>query len=297
MERSDFAMTSLLCVGLGYSAQVFAGHVATAGWKVAGTSTSVDGADRIAALGYDAIVFDSSAPSTPLRAALTSATHLLISAPPDANGDPLLRHHGDGLMRAPALKWIGYFSTIGVYGDHGGAWIDETTPATPTSVRSRWRLDAETAWLDLGRKKGIRTEVFRLPGIYGPGRGPLESVRNGSARAIVKPGQVFNRIHVEDIANVLAAAIARPTGHAIYNVSDDEPAPSQDVLAYAAEQLGLPAPPMFEFDSADLSPMARSFYAECKRVSNQRIKSALGVTLLFPTYRDGMKKDAALVRA
>lgn len=290
-------MTSLLCIGLGYSAQVFAAHVARAGWTVAGTSTSAEGADRIKALGYDGIVFDGSAPSEPLRAALASATHLLISTPPDADGDPLLRHHADDLKRTSALKWIGYFSTIGVYGDHGGAWIDETTPATPTNVRSRWRLDAENAWLDLGRAKGTRTEVFRLPGIYGPGRGPLVSVRNGSARAIVKPGQVFNRIHVEDIANVLAAAIARPTGHAIFNVSDDEPAPSHEVIAYAAEQLGLPAPPSIDFDSADLSPMARSFYAECKRVSNQRVKTALGVTLLFPTYRDGMKRDAALVRA
>jgi hypothetical protein len=290
-------MTSLLFIGLGYSAQVFAGHVATAGWKVAGTSTSEDGAARIAALGYDAIVFNGSAPSAPLSTALESATHLLISAPPDSDGDPLLRHHAGDLMGARTLKWIGYFSTIGVYGDHGGTWIDETTPATPTSIRSRWRLDAENAWLDLGRNKGIRTEVFRLPGIYGPGRGPLESVRNGSARAIVKPGQVFNRIHVEDIANVLAAAIARPTGHAIFNVTDDEPAPSHEVLAYAAAQLGLPAPPLVDFGSADLTPMARSFYAECKRVSNQRIKTALGVTLLFPTYRDGMKRDAALLRA
>ncbi len=289
-------MTSLLCIGLGYSAQVFAARVAAEGWTVAGTSTSADGAARIAALGYEAIVFDGTAPSDPLRAAIATATHLLISAPPDANGDPLQRHHGDDLANATRLAWIGYFSTIGVYGDHGGAWIDETTPAHPTNVRSRWRLDAENDWLAFGRRSQIRTEVFRLPGIYGPGRGPLESVRKGAARAIVKPGQVFNRIHVEDIANVLAAAIAHPTEHTVYNVIDDEPAPSHEVLAYAAAQLGLPAPPMIEFDSADLTPMARSFYSECKRASNARIKSALGVTLLFPTYRDGMKRDAALVR-
>jgi nucleoside-diphosphate-sugar epimerase len=288
-------MTSLLCIGLGYSAQVFAARVAADGWTVAGTSRSMEGADRIAALGYNAIVFDGSAPSEPLRAALAAATHLLISAPPDANGDSLLRHHARDLEHATRLTWIGYFSTIGVYGDHGGAWIDETTPAHPTNVRSRWRLDAENAWLDLGRRASIRTEVFRLPGIYGPGRGPLESVRNGTARAIVKPGQVFNRVHVEDIANVLAAAIARPTDHAIYNVTDDEPAPSHEVLVYAAAQLGLPAPPPIDFDSADLTPMARSFYSECKRTSNARIKSALGVTLLFPSYRDGMKRDAALL--
>lgn len=290
-------MTSLLCIGLGYSAQVFAARVAAEGWRVAGTSTTADGAARIAALGYDAIVFDGSTPSDALRAALASATHILISAPPDADGDPLLRHHANDLADASALAWIGYFSTIGVYGDHGGAWIDETTPAYPTNIRSRWRLDAEKSWLDLARRTGVRAEVFRLPGIYGPGRGPLEAVRKGTARAIVKPGQVFNRIHVDDIANVLAAAIARPTEHSIYNVSDDEPAPSQDVIAYAAAQLGLPAPPSIPFDSADLTPMARSFYSECKRISNARIKSALGVTLLFPTYRDGMKRDAALLRA
>jgi nucleoside-diphosphate-sugar epimerase len=289
-------MTSLLCIGLGYSAQVFAARVAAEGWKVAGTSTSPDGAARIAALGYDGIEFDGRAPSEPLRAALASATHLLVSAPPDADGDPLLRHHASDLANAKHLCWIGYFSTIGVYGDHGGAWIDETTPALPTSIRSRWRLDAENAWLDLGGRTRTRTEIFRLPGIYGPGRGPLEAVRRGTARAIVKPGQVFNRVHVEDIANVLAAAIERPTEHTVYNVTDDEPAPSHEVLAYAAAQLGLPAPPIVDFDSAELTPMARSFYSECKRTSNARIKSALGVTLLFPTYRDGMKREAALVR-
>ena len=289
-------MTSLLCIGLGYSAQVLAARVAADGWRIVGTSTTADGANRIATLGHEGIVFDGNAPSEPLRAALTSATHILISAPPDANGDPLLRHHAADLARATHLKWIGYFSTIGVYGDHGGAWIDETTPAHPTNVRSRWRLDAENAWLDLGQRTHIRTEVFRLPGIYGPGRGPLESVRKGTARAIVKPGQVFNRVHVEDIANVIAAAIARPTEHTVYNVTDDEPAPAHEVLVYAAGQLGLPAPPLIDFDSADLTPMARSFYSECKRTSNARIKSALGVTLLFPTYRDGMKRDAALSR-
>jgi hypothetical protein len=290
-------MTALLCIGLGYSAQIFAARAAVEGWQVAGTSTTADGAARIAALGYGAIVFDGSAPSEALRAAIATATHILISAPPNADGDPLLCHHAGDLANGKHLAWIGYFSTIGVYGDHGGVWIDETTPAHPTNIRSRWRLDAENAWLDHAQRTGVRTEVFRLPGIYGPGRGPLEAVRKGTARAIVKPGQVFNRIHVEDIANVLAAAIARPTEHTIYNVSDDEPAPSQDVIAYAAAQLALPAPPLIDIDSADLTPMARSFYSECKRISNARIKSALGVTLLFPTYRDGMKRDAALLRA
>jgi nucleoside-diphosphate-sugar epimerase len=162
------------------------------------------------------------------------------------------------------------------------------------SNRSLQRLAAEQAWFDVAKRTGIRTEIFRLAGIYGPGRGPLETVRKGTARAIIKPGQVFNRIHVEDIANVLAAAIARPTGHTLYNVTDDEPAPPQDVLAHAALLLGLPAPPSVDFATADLTPMARSFYSECKRVSNARIKNVLGVTLTYPTYRDGLARDAAL---
>ena len=288
-------MSTLLCIGLGYTATVFAARVASRGWRIIGPAKTPDGAARISAVGYDAIVFDGTAPSEALRTAFASATHLLVSAPPDASGDPLLRHHAGDLPRT--LAWIGYLSTVGVYGDHGGAWVDETTAPKPTSNRSRWRLDAEQSWLDLAARTGIRTEIFRLAGIYGPGRGPLESVRKGTARAIVKPGQVFNRIHVEDIANVLAAAIARPAGHTIYNVTDDEPAPPQDVLAHAARLLGLPAPPSVDFATADLTPMARSFYSECKRVSNARMKQALGVTLAFPTYRDGLAHDATLLGA
>ncbi len=288
-------MSTLLCIGLGYSATVLAARVAAEGWRIIGTAKSPDGAARISALGYEALVFDGTAPSDALRPALASATHLLVSAPPDASGDPLLRHHAGDLPRT--IAWVGYLSTVGVYGDHGGAWVDETTVPKPVSNRSRWRLDAEQAWFDLAARTGIQTEIFRLAGIYGPGRGPLESARKGTARAIVKPGQVFNRIHVEDIANVLAAAIARPAGHTIYNVTDDEPAPPQDVLAQAARLLGLPAPPSVDFATADLTPMARSFYSECKRVSNARMKQALGVTLAFPTYRDGLAHDAALLGA
>lgn len=286
-------MSTLLCIGLGYTARVFAARVAAQGWRVIGTAQTPSGAAAIAALGYEAIAFDGAAASDELRTALASATHLLVSAPPDASGDPFLRHHAGDFPSA--LSWVGYLSTVGVYGDHGGAWVDETTEPKPTSNRSRWRLAAERSWLDLAQHTGLRVEIFRLAGIYGPGRGPLEAVRKGTARAIVKPGQIFNRIHVEDIANVLAAAIARPSGHAIYNVSDDEPAPPQDVLAYAATLLGLPPPPTVEFATADLTPMARSFYSECKRVSNARVKDALGIALAYPTYRDGFARDAALI--
>ena len=287
-------MSALVCIGLGYTAQVFAARVASQGWRVIGTAKTADGAARIASLGYEALPFDGAVPSDALRTALASATHVLVSAPPDAAGDPLLRHHAGDLP--PSLFWIGYLSTVGVYGDHGGAWIDEATQPKPASTRSIWRLAAEQAWLDLAARTGIRTEIFRLAGIYGPGRGPLESVRNGTARAIIKPGQVFNRIHVEDIANVLAASIARPPSHAIFNVTDDEPAPPQDVLFHAAALLELPPPPTVDFATADLTPMARSFYSECKRVSNTRVKQALGVSLSFPTYRDGLAHDAAFLR-
>lgn len=287
-------MSTLVCIGLGYTAQVFAARLAAQGWRIIGTAKTTDGAARVASLGYDAILFDGAAPSEALRRALATATHVLVSAPPDATGDPLLRHHADTLPRS--LSWIGYLSTVGVYGDHGGAWVDETTAPKPTSMRSIWRLAAEQAWLDLAARTGIRVEVFRLAGIYGPGRGPLASVRNGTARAIIKPDQVFNRIHVEDIAKVLAAAIARPAMHSIYNVADDEPSPPQDVLCYAATLLELPPPPTVEFATADLTPMARSFYSECKRVSNARMKQALGVALSFSTYRDGLAHDAAFLR-
>ena len=293
MDSGARLMSTLLCIGLGYTARVFAARVAAQGWRVIGTAQTPGGAAAIAALGYEAIAFDGTAASDELRTALASATHLLVSAPPDASGDPLLRHHAGDLPSA--RSWVGYLSTVGVYGDHGGAWVDETTTPKPTSNRSRWRLAAERSWLDLAQSKGLRVEIFRLAGIYGPGRGPLEAVRKGTARAIVKPGQIFNRIHVEDIANVLAAAIARPSGHAIYNVSDDEPATPQDVLAYAATLLGLPPPPTVEFATADLTPMARSFYSECKRVSNARVKDALGIALAYPTYRDGFARDAALI--
>jgi len=288
-------MSTLVCIGLGYTAQVFASRVATQGWRVVGTAKTAEGAARIETLGYEAIPFDGTAPRDALRKVLDTATHVLISAPPDAAGDPFLRHHAGDLPIT--LSWIGYLSTVGVYGDHSGAWVDETTTPRPTSSRSIWRLAAEQAWLDFAARTGIRIEIFRLAGIYGPGRGPLESVRNGTARAIVKPGQVFNRIHVEDIANVLAATIAQPAIHSIYNVTDDEPAPPQDVLRYAASLLELPPPPTVDFATADLTPMARSFYSECKRVSNARMKQALGVSLSFPTYRDGLAHDAAFLRS
>jgi len=282
-------MNALFCFGLGYSACALARRLTREGWAVRGTSTTAEGVSRIAAAGYEALQFDGAAPGAGVAGALLASTHVLVSVPPDAAGDPVLRHHRSDLSRARSANWIGYLSTIGVYGDTGGAWVDEDTPARPSSERSQRRLEAEEAWLDLGQRTQKRVQIFRLGGIYGPGRSAFDSLRGGTARRIVKPGQVFNRVHVEDIASVLAAAIGGRGRHAVYNVTDDDPSPPQDVVARAAELLGEPPPPEVPFETAELSAMARTFYAENRRVRNERIKDDLGVRLSFPSYREGLQ--------
>jgi len=222
-------------------------------------------------------------PGTDLDGALKAASHLLISAAPSPDaGDPLLASMD---LSAYRFDWVGYLSTTGVYGNHDGAWVDEATPLTPSTRRGRLRVAAESAW----QATGLPLHIFRLAGIYGPGRGPFSKVRNGTARRIIKAGQMFSRIHADDIAQVVAASIAQPRPGAVYNLCDDDPAPPQDVLAYAAELLGLPLPPEVDFDSADMTPMARSFYAENKRVRNDLIKSELGVRLKYPSYKEGLQ--------
>ena len=287
-------MSHLLCLGLGYSAEALARRVAGAGWRISGTAASPESVARISGLGYAGWLLDDTMTSAPISAALADATHVLVSTPPGDHGDPVLRWHADALRTAPNLQWIGYLSTVGVYGDHAGGWVDEETPPAPLGARSRRRVAAENAWLALGAETRRRVEIFRLAGIYGPGRSVIDSLKRGTARRIVKPGQVFNRIHVEDIATVLQAAIGGTGPHRIYNATDDEPAASEDVLLYAAELMGIEPPPTLPFDLADLTPMARSFYAECKRVSNHRIKTDLGVALAYPTFREGLN---AIVRA
>ena len=233
--------------------------------------------------------FKGDAASGEVRGLLAGTTHALISIPPDLEGDMVLRHFREDLAALPDLAWVGYLSTVGVYGDWQGQWVDETSPTRPISERSLRRVQAERAWLDFGKAAGKRVEVFRLAGIYGPGRSVIDTLRAGTARRIVKPGQVFNRIHVDDVARVLAAAIDKDAGHSIYNVSDDEPAPPQDVVAYAAELLGLPVPPEIAYETAGLAGLAASFWAESKRVGNARIKADLGVELMYPTYREGLR--------
>jgi nucleoside-diphosphate-sugar epimerase len=280
-------MKRLFCFGLGYSAARIARLLAAEGWSIAGTARAPEGAATIAAQGYEAFVFDGSAPNAEVAAALATATHVLVSVPP-GDDDPVLRHHAHDLRNAASLSWIGYLSTIGVYGDSQGAWIDETTPTDATSARGRQRIVAEAAWLDLGASLGVPTHVFRLAGIYGPGRSAIDRLRDGTAHRIVKPGQVFNRIHVDDIAQTVRATIDSTATSRIYNVTDDEPAPPQDVVVYAAELIGVTPPPEIPFEQAVLSPMARSFYADNKRVSNARLRQELGITLKFPTYREGL---------
>lgn len=286
-------MSHLLAVGLGFSAKAVASRLKPQGWQVTGTARGEAGRAAIVAEGYAAALFSGEEPSTTLIAALGGTTHLLLSAPPGADGDPLLVHHRADLVAAPHLRWIGYLSTIGVYGDHDGAWVDESTPPKPVSPRSRWRLDAERAWAAFADARTLPLGVFRLAGIYGPGRNALKRLEAGVERRIDKPGQVFNRIHVEDIAAAVDAAIARNTA-GTFNVTDDEPAPPQDVIGFAAELLGVAPPPLVAWREAELSPMARSFYAESKRVRNARMKDVLGLTLRYPTYREGLR---ALIQA
>jgi nucleoside-diphosphate-sugar epimerase len=277
----------LFCFGFGYSAEALARRVSARLASLAGTRMSLAGAGP--PLGARLVPFQGDGPTSEVERLLAGATHVLVSIPPDLEGDVVLRHFRDVLVVLPNLAWIGYLSTVGVYGDCGGQWVDETSPARPTSERSLRRVLAETAWLAFGAESGRRVEIFRLSGIYGPGRSVIDNLRAGTARRIVKPGQIFNRIHVEDIATTLAAAIDSPAGHNVYNVSDDEPAPPEDVVALGAELLGLPMPPEIPFAQADLKGMAASFWSEAKRVSNARIKSALGVTLAYPTYREGLR--------
>jgi nucleoside-diphosphate-sugar epimerase len=275
----------LFCFGLGYTATALARALIGQGWRVTGTCRGASHAEAAKRLGLEIVIFDRDHPIADLDRRLADATHLLSSVPPDDQGDPVLGVHGTALTRAaPQLHWIGYLSTTGVYGDRQGEWVDESSALTPTGERGRRRLAAETAWLALP----VPAHLFRLAGIYGPGRSALDTVRSGKARRIVKPGQVFSRIHVEDIAQVLLASIARPNPGAAYNVCDDDAADPAEVVAYACKLLKLAPPPEVPFAEAELSPMARSFYNDNKRVRNDRIKRELGVVLKYPDYRAGL---------
>lgn len=279
---------TVLCFGLGYSARALGRRLLAEGVAVSGTARAAEGLFALARDGYGAMRFTGTAPGPLVPHALSTATHLVISAPPGSAGDPVLTHHAADIRSAPRLQWIGYLSTIGVYGDRDGAWVDEDTPPAPSSERSRQRLAAEQAWQALGRDRGIAVAVFRIAGIYGPGRSQLESVRDGTARRIVKPGQVFNRVHVEDIAAIVHAAMAKPRMDAVYNCADNAPAPAHEVITFAAQLLGVTPPPEVLYDSAAFTPMGRSFYEENKRVSSAKTLAELGVSLAYLDYRAGL---------
>jgi dTDP-4-dehydrorhamnose reductase len=293
-QRSARALMSvLICFGFGYCAEHF---VAEFGDKFERIVATVRGAERAEVLNayragpLEAVAFDGGHASPELRDAIAQARYALVSIPPGEDGDPVLGVFGDDLAAAKNLRSIVYLSTVGVYGDHAGGWVDEQTPATPVSARGRRRLAAEGAWQELGARRGIAVAVLRLAGIYGPGQNALTQIARGKARRIVKPGQVFTRIHVGDIAQAIEAAFTR-SASGVFNVADDEPAAPADPIVFAAQLLGRVPPPEERFDdaAASMSPMALSFWQECRRVKNDKLKRALGVTLHFPTYREGLK--------
>lgn len=273
---------TLLSLGHGFSARELGRQLVPQGWRVIGTTRKPEKFAAFRAERIDPLLWPCD-----MNQALEGVTHLLTSISPDENGDPVLREHRDTIIAAmPNLKWVGYLSTTGVYGDHDGGWVDEDSPTEPATIRGQRRVLAEREWRDI---PGLPIHIFRLAGIYGPGRGPFAKLRSGTAQRIIKKNQVFSRTHIEDIAQVLMASMANPNPGRIYNVCDDDPAPPQDVIEYAAELLGMAPPPAVPFEEANMSHMARSFYSDSKCVHNNRIKQELGVTLRYPTYKTALR--------
>ncbi len=292
MTAMSVEARKLFCFGLGYTACRLAEGLIGAGWRVAGTTRDGAKLARLRDAGIEARITRGDDFGPDLAAALDGASHVLVSIPPDDDGDPVARRHGADIAALPGLRWLGYLSSTAVYGDRDGGWVDETTKCEPSGDTGRRRLAAERAWL-AWHGRGVPAHVFLLAGIYGQGRGALDRVRAGEARRIVKPGHVVSRIHVDDIARVLGASMARPRPGAIYNVCDDRPASAAEVTAFAAELLGVAPPPEIAFDSPEVSPEARRFFADHRRVRNGLIKSELGVSLRYPDYQSGLRAIAA----
>lgn len=277
----------LFCLGFGYCANALARRLAPQGWTILGTTRSAEKASAMRAAGHDAVpVSNGKLP----RETFKDVSAVLVSAPPGPEGCPALIT-AETSIRASArdIRWIGYLSTNGVYGDYAGAWVDETSALKATRPRGLKRIEAERRWREFGASINVPTIIFRLPGIYGPGRSAIETVRSGVAKRIYKEGQVFSRMHVDDIAAALAASIAINNPHDVYNLADDEPAPPQDVIEYACNLLGVEPLPLTPIEEAAMSEMALSFYADNKRVSNKRMKESLNFTLRYPTYREGLR--------
>jgi nucleoside-diphosphate-sugar epimerase len=276
---------NLLIFGLGYSAGALARLVAGEA-AITGTVRTVEKASALPA-GVTPLVFDGTRAEGAVSDAIRSATDILVSVPPGGESDAVLAHHAADIAVAPQLQWIGYLSSIGVYGNYGGAWVSERTTPHPPEGRAAARLAAEKAWQKLAVDRKVPLARLRIAGIYGPGRNAFVQLAEGTARRIVKPGQVFNRIHVDDIAAVAAAAF-RKRAAGIFNLADDEPSPGPEVIEYAAKRMGVAPPAAVEFEAAGLSPMAKSFYDGNRRVANRRVREELGVALRYPTYRDGL---------
>ncbi len=280
---------TLFCFGYGYSCDYLGRALQTRGWHVAGTTRDPDKRALMKEQDIKAYIFDYDSPLDDALRYMKDATHLLVSTPPDDRGDPAFVMHEDDIRELKSLRWIGYLSSTAVYGDRTGGWVDETSETRPNTKRGSRRLLAERQWLSLHEEAGLPVHIFRLAGIYGPMRSALDSVRAGNARRINKPGHAFSRIHVDDIVQVLTASMERPNPGAIYNLADDLAAPSHELIKYACEMLGLPVPPLLPYDEADMAPITRSFYADNKRVKNDRIKDELGVALKYPDYKSGLE--------
>jgi nucleoside-diphosphate-sugar epimerase len=276
--------------GMGYSS-LAAAHsiheIVDPDVPIAGTTRTEEGVERLAESPYRLHVFDGTRPGTTLGPDLRKATHVVLSIPPNDSGDPAYNFHRSDLDGAQGLQWLCYYSTVGVYGDFGGQWIDESAPTRPVNKRSQERVEAEHLWRDFAAQRGVPLLVLRLAGIYGPGRSSFDKLREGTARRIIKQGQVFNRIHVDDIGRITALAAKAKLG-GTFNLSDEEPAPPQDLVEYAAKLMGVPVPPGIPFETAQMTEMARSFYSDNKRVSSKAITAALGTTLTYPNYRVGL---------
>jgi hypothetical protein len=279
----------LFCFGYGYSCD-YLGHelVRQGGWKISGTTRDPEKRAILNDRGIQAHIFDLNMPLAD-PSILKGTTHLLISTPPDDEGDPVFLEHAQDILNIPTLQWVGYLSTIGVYGDRQGEWIDESAEIRPSSKRGSRRAKAEEQWYSLFESHKLPVHFFRLAGIYGPGRSALDSIRAGIARRINKPGHAFNRIHVEDVVQVLIASMEKPNPGSAYNLSDDQAAPSHEVIEYACGLIGRPVPPLLPFDQTDMSPMVLSFYKDNKRIINDRIKNELGVNLRYKNYKEGLK--------
>jgi len=280
----------LFCFGYGYVAD-YLGYALQqqGGWTLSGTTRDAERRNTLISRRIRTHIFDNEHPIADPEKVLRDVTHVLIAAPPDRYGAPAFRMHAEDIIKMPNLQWVGYLSTTGVYGDRNGAPVNESSELNPTNARGEKRVVAERQWLSLLDSHNIPVHIFRLAGIYGPGRSALDSIRAGVARRIDKPGHKFNRIHVEDIVQVLMASFDKPNPGAAYNLADDQPAPSHEVIEKACQLLGITVPPLLPFEEADLAPMALSFYKDNKFVLNDRIKQELGVQLKYPDFRAGLE--------